>query len=353
MLVIYVFAFPWFVYKLLDSYRSDMYFIEEYQTLVESDTKNVYCVKNPVFKSLPPFVRYLHRRKKLRCLKLVFLYRGYRSDYFFFEVVVICRKITVAAVAVFVGFNQHIQALVVVLVVTVFLGIHMYALPYNDDDLNSLEFLSLSSGFGTFFFGQFLFIPPEVAPSSTKIMASFAIVLLNMIFMGNGFYHLTKAWLTECYPHLQAVGKAMNARDIPPHEYDPQGVLTLTKMIERYLVDNTELEDAMSRIAELWRIALVQVRMAKAEQLQERFDVPSSESESSGDDNAKGAKKGGLEDDDEMARSYLSTSENPQVANIGPHFARYLDTTDAEQMERKKRSDEEKGRKQLPNGAWR
>jgi len=86
------------------------------------------------------------------------LYNGYDYTFWYWEFVVVMRNVVLVAIAVYFVGNQHIQALLAILLVTVALIAHAAARPFDSNLMDWMEFLSLISSFGTFFCGQFLFI---------------------------------------------------------------------------------------------------------------------------------------------------------------------------------------------------
>jgi hypothetical protein len=113
--------------------------------------------------------------------KYSFLYKGYELQWYFWEVVVVARKVGLAAIAVFFSYNAQIQSLMAVLLVMSALLAHVYARPFESDLMDMTEFFSLTTSFATFWAGQFLFVPD--LPSGDRVFLSVLIVGFNIGFI--------------------------------------------------------------------------------------------------------------------------------------------------------------------------
>ncbi len=91
-------------------------------------------------------------------LKYAFLFAGYKDDRYYWEVVIMARKVVLVTVAVFFSDVIHIQALLVILLVVMAIISHLIFQPFKIPRMNRMESLSLGCSFCIFFFGQFLFV---------------------------------------------------------------------------------------------------------------------------------------------------------------------------------------------------
>jgi hypothetical protein len=91
-------------------------------------------------------------------MRLSFLYNGYEQKWYWWELVVVARKVLLVSLAVFFSDAPHVQSLLAVLLVTGALMLHVYAAPFRNPTMTKMEFFSLATTFITFFCGQFLFI---------------------------------------------------------------------------------------------------------------------------------------------------------------------------------------------------
>eukprot|EP00347_Sterkiella_histriomuscorum_P017868 403347667 len=91
--------------------------------------------------------------------KFGFLYRGYRNDFYYWEIVIMYRKILIIFIAVFVkNFGVIAQALVVFIVLIAFLMTNTEKQPFSTKALNDLETLSLITSMITIYCGIFFVI---------------------------------------------------------------------------------------------------------------------------------------------------------------------------------------------------
>lgn len=88
--------------------------------------------------------------------KLGFLYRGYKKDFFFWEVIIMYRKIALICISVFISsYGVVAQALIVFMLLILFLFFNMKKQPYQTTVLNDLETLSLITSMITIYCGLF------------------------------------------------------------------------------------------------------------------------------------------------------------------------------------------------------
>jgi len=107
-----------------------------------------------------------------------FLFKGYEPEFYYWEIVIIIRKVLMVCVAVFFSYDIHIQSLLATLLVVTALCVHSLACPYVTDAMDGLELLSLFGSFCTYFFGQFLFT--DSVNKAGKTAVSFIIVFINI-----------------------------------------------------------------------------------------------------------------------------------------------------------------------------
>jgi predicted outer membrane repeat protein len=122
-----------------------------------------------------------------------FLYRGYQHKWYFWEIVVVARKVLLVCIAVFFTYNIHVQALMAVFLVCGCLMAHIYARPYEEVRLDWMEFFSLVVSFSTFWCGLFLFV--EELSYTDKVILSIVIVLANVAFAAVAVYLVVKFYL--------------------------------------------------------------------------------------------------------------------------------------------------------------
>ncbi|TNV88247.1 hypothetical protein FGO68_gene13755 [Halteria grandinella] len=138
--------------------------------------------------------------------KFGFLYNGYQLDMFFWEIVIMYRKIAMIFISVFIQPQGVItQAMIVFLLMIIFLIINMKKKPYVSIALNDLETMSLLTSAISIYCGIFFItnIPPEDLddlPQSVKGVIAlspgmrlsffFMIILANLVFFGYWAYKM-------------------------------------------------------------------------------------------------------------------------------------------------------------------
>eukprot|EP00347_Sterkiella_histriomuscorum_P008702 403344080 len=131
--------------------------------------------------------------------KLGFLYRGYRKEYHFWEIVIMYRKIILIFVSVFLStYGVIAQALIVFIILIVFLTFNLKASPFSTLELNDLETLSLISSLITIYCGLFFLsntkqslidVDPDLKSKAlqmnqqTLMFLFFMIVISNLLFL--------------------------------------------------------------------------------------------------------------------------------------------------------------------------
>jgi len=110
-----------------------------------------------------------------------FLIKGYEPRFYYWEIVIMIRKILMVSIAVFFSYDIQIQSLLATLLCVTALCVHSLACPYVTNAMDGLELLSLIGSFCTYFFGQFLFT--ESIGALGKTIVSFIIVFVNLSVM--------------------------------------------------------------------------------------------------------------------------------------------------------------------------
>lgn len=113
--------------------------------------------------------------------KYSFMYKGYEGKWYFWESVVVSRKVLLVAIAVFFISNVRVQSLLAMLLICCALFLHIYARPFENNLMDWMEFFSLSTSFTTFWCGQFLFVP-DINEDARAVWVSILIVLANAAF---------------------------------------------------------------------------------------------------------------------------------------------------------------------------
>jgi hypothetical protein len=132
-------------------------------------------------------VLYLYRNlPKIRAedprFKMVygFLFNGYHKDRWYWEFIVLTRKIVLVAISVYLTENLQVQALCSILLCCVALALQLYFQPFEAWEMNLVEAASLISSFITFYCSAFLFV--DAVAESQQVAASLTVVAVNMLY---------------------------------------------------------------------------------------------------------------------------------------------------------------------------
>jgi len=133
---------------------------------------------------IPAIISWLLKRNREKLLsdprvrmKYSFLYKGFKPQYYYWEMVVLLRKSIIVFIGVF-SSNVQVQAALVLATVAVAYSVHQVFKPFTSDKINDLESLSLIVTFFTFLLGTLF----GWVNNSVGQFLSFLIVLLNIGF---------------------------------------------------------------------------------------------------------------------------------------------------------------------------
>ncbi len=118
---------------------------------------------------------------------LGFLYDGFRMECWYWEIVVLARKIALSMVSVFLSVSTkgdvalYRQGLAALFIMVASLCIHLRVSPYKDLQINRLEELGLSVSSLTLFCGMLTF--DNTASESVKTIVSVAVASMNLVWL--------------------------------------------------------------------------------------------------------------------------------------------------------------------------
>ena len=110
-----------------------------------------------------------------------FIYNGYYRREYFWEFVIMYRKILIICCAVFLDFSVPVQALTVLLVLMGFLWLQLVREPYSEDELNAMEVRSILVSGVTIYCG--LYFLTKDLDESGKLFFFVLIVGFNIYFL--------------------------------------------------------------------------------------------------------------------------------------------------------------------------
>jgi hypothetical protein len=133
-----------------------------------------------------------------------FLYLGYKMSHFYWEFVILYRKLIIAFISVFlINISVHIQALTVLLVLLGALVLQAKHEPFTEPQLNELEFRSILTSLVTIYCG--LFYLTEDLEEVMKVILFLLIVTLNAYFILYWIGSYLFIWLStlaQSYPSI-------------------------------------------------------------------------------------------------------------------------------------------------------
>jgi len=137
-------------------------------------------------------------------LKYGFLYFGYRPKYYYWEIWVMVRKILLVFITVFVkAVGPLTEATSSMILVCFTLILHLHVMPYDTDDLNSLESVSLYASLITLLCGIY-FYSNELDEGSVEFFVGL-IITINILFC---LYFVYISWdevVAEFFDYAQKV----------------------------------------------------------------------------------------------------------------------------------------------------
>jgi hypothetical protein len=130
---------------------------------------------------------YMHRNRReldfiVNRLRFGFLYNGFRKNTFYWEIIILYRKISVICCAVFLGtISIPVQALTVMIILLFCLYIQYKTRPYTHPDLNELETRGLLVATVTIYCG--LYYLTDDIDQTTKLVLFTVIIVANALFL--------------------------------------------------------------------------------------------------------------------------------------------------------------------------
>uniref|UniRef100_A0A7S0DJ70 TRP C-terminal domain-containing protein n=2 Tax=Amorphochlora amoebiformis TaxID=1561963 RepID=A0A7S0DJ70_9EUKA len=239
MLVLYVLGFPFVCMVFLWRNRKDM----------------------PVVLADAPGIGWEERFRRLRkSIKVFLLFHGFKPKYYFWEILIMARKIMIVCFAVFFD-SPSLQAASSTLLIVIALGMQLQWKPFSTRMCNHFELYGIITSLVTFFFGQFLYFRINHA---FKVFCSVIIVIVNIwffCFMATRIiqmkimeYHIRKE-KKESQPVFEAM--LVDKRDIDPEANgdDKKGRKGGHKRIDSFVPDPISRSASRIRRPNLTRVS--------------------------------------------------------------------------------------------------
>jgi hypothetical protein len=169
-----------------------------------------------------PALLLLRMYKRRRCfhkdndrVMFGFMYNGYKKSHFYWEFIIMYRKIVIITISVFMGnMSTTVQALIVVVILLVSLYIQYAEQPYCHQELNHMEYEALFTASLTLYCG--LFYLTSGVDESVKIILFILIIIGNFYFISFWVIYMLKAVVdltANIFPVLKIVLKKGDAYD--------------------------------------------------------------------------------------------------------------------------------------------
>jgi hypothetical protein len=121
-------------------------------------------------------------------LKFGFIYSGFRRSRFYWEFVILYRKMTIICCVVFIGnYSVKVQALTIMAILAYFVVLQHFILPYNHPSLNKLEMRGILCAAVTIYCGLYYLTDDLGEPA--KIFFFVVMLVVNIVFL---YYFLSK-----------------------------------------------------------------------------------------------------------------------------------------------------------------
>ena len=134
--------------------------------------------------------------------KFGFLYKGYKLDSFYWECLIMYRKVAMIFISVFLnGIGAIVQALVVLLLLIFFILLTLHKKPYHSRKLNDLEIVSLVTSCIAFYCGlYFLSSKSPDDPSFTPLKTvSSSLILVFLGYYSKWFFFCVIVLANLCF----------------------------------------------------------------------------------------------------------------------------------------------------------
>jgi hypothetical protein len=150
-------------------------------------------------------------------LRFGFLYNGFKKSKFYWEFVIILRKIVIICIVVFIG-NQSIpiQALTLVLILLNFLVLQYLTRPYASVELNQMELRSIFVASVTIFCG--LYYLTKDLGENAKVLFFLVMLLANLYFLtyfASNLFRAIAVKLAKLHPLLRRILRQPLPNDFP------------------------------------------------------------------------------------------------------------------------------------------
>ena len=191
-------------------------------------------------------------------LKYGFLHKGFKNKFYYWEFMILFRKIAIISCAVFLrNISIHIQALTTFVVILLAFTFHIKAKPYNVDQLNSMETKSIIVSGVTIYCG--LYFMTNILNSDAKIVLFCIIVLVNAVFVFYwafytfGYYLTSLLMKINCFKQYVRiknplwVGKMIASLDTDIKNIDGKDEVSTDQVMKNDITSKEEIKSSKVR----------------------------------------------------------------------------------------------------------
>jgi hypothetical protein len=236
----------------IQCWRSDHMF---YLLVVALPSIAIWCILVPIL-----LVSSLYRTKNglldiSQKVKYGFLYKGYKTDKYYWEFLTMLRKITIISLSVFLrNFSVRVQALSTFMVIAGSYLLQKEYNPYISDPLNNLERLSIIVSAVTIYSGIF-FLTKDL-DNTGELLIFVVMAISNIAFLGYWLYHMSIFYLLKVYYKLQfcqkCFGKKFNLwaqKILPVNSHDKNDTIANeVEVISRKEFEEQKYDEFMKNI---------------------------------------------------------------------------------------------------------
>lgn len=167
-------------------------------------------------------------------LRFGFFYNGFRRSHFYWEFLIVYRKISIICIAVFVSnYSIPSQALTILLVLLIFLSLQYWQRPYTTTTLNNVEVIAILAATTTIFCGLY-YLTDDIG-EGVKIVLLIVIMTANIYFMSWFLWLFLRAVLQILSVHLRFI-----KRWFPPSDPFPEASLVKSPLAEQAYLEDCE-----------------------------------------------------------------------------------------------------------------
>jgi hypothetical protein len=152
-------------------------------------------------------------------IKYGFLYDGFMADSYYWECVIMFRKVAVVAISVFLKqYGTYIQTVTAILVLVIALLAHTTKKPYTAMQLNNMKYYGLSTSVLTMYLGLFLFDQKIDIDSNAGVAITVTILFVNIAWLLVSLYFLFITFFQRIFRCVEGITRKMFSLSSNQHD---------------------------------------------------------------------------------------------------------------------------------------